>query len=267
MELLLDVSFVDKVFENYFQKSTLSNNYMLKDEYLTHIENERIYFDIDDINVFFYLKKNGFFRLYYFINTPEKSYPFENELPLVLEILYRGEKNFPIAHQYYWLRSGFSSHLSRDCYFLKNKNLERYPSDGTIKIGKAESPSDFTYAKKLIDLNLDLYTGDNLGEAEIAHFADQGLIFLSTLDGQPCGMLQAENKNNIFWLGHLVVDENYRGKGIAKALVEAYISEGIQAACNQLQLWVIQDNSAAVHLYKKYGFVYLNKSTYSMLKK
>jgi GNAT superfamily N-acetyltransferase len=267
MKLLEDISFLDGVFEQFIEQNTLTNNYMLKDEYLKHIENRNIYFDIDERNIFFYLKKSRFYRLYYFINESGKPYSFDYQIPIILEILYRGAQSFPKIHHDYWLQSGFKTHISRDCYFLKNTDLDEYSIQTTVNIKKAVSETEIFYIKKLIDENLDLYTGDILSLSEIRQFANTGLVYISYWMGEPCGVLQADIKNNIFWLGHIVVDVPYRGKGISKDLVAYYLNEGIQASCKQFQLWVIQDNLTAVSLYKKYGFKYLNKSSLSMLKK
>lgn len=267
MILVENVALLDDVFEKYFQKNTWSNNYMLKDEYVKHIESKKLFYSQEGANVYFLLQKNGFYRLYYFINEPEKYFKFSKDASIVLEILYRGEKNFPISHQQFWLNSGFQSHISRDCYFLKNKDILDFEENPDLSIQNAKSIEEIEYVKKLIDQDLDLYTGDNLSIDEISAFAKDECVYISYSDGKPCGFLQAEYKNNVFWLGHIVVDISFRGKGIAKALVNHYIMQGKSKNCSQFQLWVIQDNHAAVQLYKKYGFNYLNKSTYSMLKK
>jgi GNAT superfamily N-acetyltransferase len=227
-----------------------------------------LFYSVQGQNIYFYLQKNGFYRLYYFINQPELLYTtIASHTPIVLEILYRGEKHFPKAHLDFWLQSGFELHLSRDCYFLKNNDVNLSQEHTSIEIKNAQTMGEYTYVKNLIDQDLDLYTGDNLSIEEIEIFAKKGLVYVAYADTVPCGFLQADFKNNIFWLGHIVVDTCHRGKGIAKFLINHYLNEGMRKQCTQFQLWVIQDNLAAVSLYKKYGFVYLNKSTCSMLKK
>jgi ribosomal protein S18 acetylase RimI-like enzyme len=269
MILLEDVAFLEDVFEKYFQKTTWSNNYMLKGEYVKHIESKKLFFSQEGSNIYFLLQKNGFYRLYYFINEPEKYFITSEKLPIVLEILYRGEENFPQKHHEFWQQSGFESHLTRDCYFLKIKEIKEikeFEFSEDLHIQNAASLDEIHYAKKLIDYELDLFTGDNLSLNEVSEFAKEECVYMAYSDGKLCGFLQSEFKNNTFWLGHIVVDSTFRGKGIAKALVNHYINQGKDRKCNQFQLWVIKDNHVAVELYKKYGFTYLNKSTYSMLK-
>jgi ribosomal protein S18 acetylase RimI-like enzyme len=267
MILVEKTELLDEVFEKYFQKGTWSNNYILKDEYFEHIENQKLFYIQDDQNSYFLIKKNSFYRLYYFINEPNTFFSALTDLPVVLEILYRGEKHFPSNQSDFWIQSGFKSHLTRDCYFLKNRDLTNFDGIHDLNIQNAQTQEEFEYVKKLIDQDLDLYTGDNLTIDEIRDFARQNLLYISYMEGKPCGFLQSDDKNQVYWLGHIVVDSEFRGKGIAKSLVNHYLNEGKSRNCNQFQLWVIHDNKPAVELYKKYGFTYLNKSTCSMLKK
>jgi ribosomal protein S18 acetylase RimI-like enzyme len=267
MHLVENVSLVNDLVEKYFKKDTWSNNYMLQYEYVNHIQRKKLFYLQQDKNVYFFLDRDGFYRLYYFINEPEKYFTSLEKVPIVLEFLYRGEKYFPKTQQEFWFKSGFKSHLTRDCYFLKNIDTFDYLSNNCITIQIAQTNDEFQFVKKLIDQDLDLYTGDNLSLDEIRNFAKNECIFIAYMDEVPCGFLQAELKNNTFWLGHIVVDSKFRGKGIAKALVNHYINKGRIRKCNQFQLWVIQDNYLAVDLYKKSGFKYLNKSSYSMLRK
>lgn len=162
-----------------------------------------------------------------------------------------------------WFLFAFEQRL----LFLKNKELSINVAHSAIRIESAKSENELLYAKRLMEENLDLYTGDQLTMEEIQYFANKICLYIAYDGEQPCGMLQADLKNGVFWLGHIVVETNYRGKGIATALVDHYLNAGIRLNCNQFQLWVIQDNVPAINLYKKYGFNYMNRSTCSMLKK
>jgi ribosomal protein S18 acetylase RimI-like enzyme len=86
------------------------------------------------------------------------------------------------------------------------------------------------------------------------------------VEEQPAGFLQVNLKNKIYWLEHIVVDQKYRGRGLSKLLMHSFFQQGIAKDCRSFQLWVINENHAAVNLYLKYGFQYMNKSTISLLK-
>ena len=266
MKRVENLEVIDWLLETFMLSGTITNNYLLKDEYTRHIAMGNLFIDIDDHNAFIYLRRNGFYRVYYLINQEDQIFSFNSLQPLVLEILYRGEKNFPQNAKNFWELSGFQPHLSRDAYFLKNTSSNEILDLRPSQVIKAHSSEHISFTKRLIDEYLDLYTGDNLSLEQIEIFVSKGLVYLAFVDGQMAGILQADHKNGIFWLGHLVVDPTFRGKGVAQKLLKYYLNEGVIAKCNQFQLWVIKDNEAAVGLYKKHGFNYLNKSSFSMLK-
>ena len=266
MKRVENLEVIDWLLETFMLSGTITNNYLLKDEYTRHIAMGNLFIDIDDHNAFIYLRRNGFYRVYYLINQEDQIFSFNSLQPLVLEILYRGEKNFPQNAKNFWELSGFQPHLSRDAYFLKNTSSNEILDLRPSQVIKAHSSEHISFTKRLIDEYLDLYTGDNLSLEQIEIFVSKGLVYLAFVDGQMAGILQADHKNGIFWLGHLVVDPAFRGKGVAQKLLKYYLNEGVIAKCNQFQLWVIKDNEAAVGLYKKHGFNYLNKSSFSMLK-
>ena len=266
MKRVENLEVIDWLLETFMLSGTITNNYLLKDEYTRHIAMGNLFIDIDDHNAFIYLRRNGFYRVYYLINQEDQIFSFNSLQPLVLEILYRGEKNFPQNAKNFWELSGFQPHLSRDAYFLKNTSSNEILDLRPSQVIKAHSSEHISFTKRLIDEYLDLYTGDNLSLEQIESFVSKGLVYLALVDGQMAGILQADHKNGIFWLGHLVVDPAFRGKGVAQKLLKYYLNEGVIAKCNQFQLWVIKENEAAVGLYKKHGFNYLNKSTFSMLK-
>ena len=266
MKRVENLEVIDWLLETFMLSGTITNNYLLKDEYTRHIAMGNLFIDIDDHNAFIYLRRNGFYRVYYLINQEDRTFSFNSLQPLVLEILYRGEKNFPQNAKNFWELSGFQPHLSRDAYFLKNTSSNEILDLRPSQVIKAHSSEHISFTKRLIDEYLDLYTGDNLSLEQIEIFVSKGLVYLAFVDGQMAGILQADHKNGIFWLGHLVVDPAFRGKGVAQKLLKYYLNEGVIAKCNQFQLWVIKDNEAAVGLYKKHGFNYLNKSSFSMLK-
>jgi ribosomal protein S18 acetylase RimI-like enzyme len=270
MERIDSLPRLDELFKQFFRKETLTNNYILVQDYEQYIEEERLWFASEGDNTFFFLKKDGFFRLYYFLNDEDNLYTVPISIPVVLEILFRGNKRYPEREVGFWKNTGFEKHLRRDCYFLKASDavelVEQDISVPGFTIKKATSSQECKYAKQLIDANLDVYTGDILSMKEIKDFASEGNIYIAYQNDSPCGILQSKLKNKVFWLDHIVVDESYRGLGISKVLIDYYLQEGVIKDCAKFQLWVISDNLPAVNLYKKYQFRYLNKSTISMLK-
>jgi ribosomal protein S18 acetylase RimI-like enzyme len=73
------------------------------------------------------------------------------------------------------------------------------------------------------------------------------------------GLLALEHsvKKGEWYIDHIAVDKDYRGKGIGKALIlwaQDFIEQG-----GKLTLFVSAKNKSAIHLYKKEGFQIKNK--------
>jgi len=256
---------LDKIIVEHTFKGTLTNNYLLSKDYTKYIDERKLWFWKANSNLYLFVKKKGFYRLYYLINNFDVQEDFSN-LQIVLEIIYRGKNKMPLEHIKYWKKNSFKIHLTRDCYFFKAASvLPIYNQIEGVTIEPPKNKEDILFAKKLIDENLDLYTGDRLSLQEIENFVACGLLFCAYKNDLICGMLQADLRNNIYWLGHIVVHKDYRGMGLANLLVDNYLNEGLKLQVRQFQLWVIDENIPARNLYKKKGFAYLNKSTTSML--
>lgn len=136
----------------------------------------------------------------------------------------------------------------------------------SLKMKYADTAEEINFTKILFEQTLDKYTGDILSYQEVLGFSQKKQIVLAYYNEEPAGALQFDIKNSIVWLGHIVVANEFRGKGVANELVKAYIKDNVEDENTRYQLWVIQNNIGAVNLYHKFGFVYGNKSTASMLK-
>ena len=265
LKIIKSLDKLETIIEEHSSKDSLTNNYILSHDFKHYIEKKNIYYWNENSNLYLFVKKEGFYRLYYIINNIDVQNDF-SEIKIVLEIIYRGKNRIPLEHIKYWKKNSFKSHLTRDCYFLNASSiLPNYNKVEGVTIEHPKNKEDILLAKKLIDENLDRYTGDRLSLQEIENFVVRGLVFCAYINDLMCGMLQVDLRNNIYWLGHIVVQKDYRGMGLANLLVDNYLNEGLKLQVRQFQLWVIDKNMPAVNLYKKKGFTYLNKSTHSML--
>jgi GNAT superfamily N-acetyltransferase len=267
MKLVSNTEELDALIQKYFVKGTITNNYILTEDYLNYIHAGELFVISTASNLGFFLRKNGFYRLYYFINDPEEIMHIAAEWPVTMEILYRGEENRPVEVMNFWRKCGFTDHLSRDCMAAAPQQVDLPAANNpAIKLKYADSEAEIIFTKELLENTLDEFTGDILSYEEVKAFADKKNIICAYLEDKPCAALQFEIKNNVVWLGHIAVASGFRGKGIARELVRAYISDNAHQPKTRFQLWVIQNNSAARTLYEKFGFIYANKSTVSMIK-
>lgn len=61
-------------------------------------------------------------------------------------------------------------------------------------------------------------------------------------------------KEKISYINRLVVDENYRKKGIGQLLIDEYGKRSKKRGCKYLKLNAFENNTPAVKLYKNIGF-------------
>ena len=267
MKQLQNIDELSSLISTFFKKGTSTNNYVLLDAYTSHIAEGKLNFITTEDNVVFLLEKHDFFQLYFYINNFAQPIHLPDDRPVVMEIIYRGLSNEPAEIIDYWYEHGFNKHLTRDNLTAVWNKIEipaSKKSDTLVIFAKVES--EVVFAHQLLENALDRYTGDLLSLHELRNYCEQGNLLCAYHEGELAGVLQFEIKNKVVWLGHIAVDERFRGKGIANELVARYILENKLDDNTRYALWVIQDNIGAVNLYRKFGFVYGGKSTVSLLK-
>jgi L-amino acid N-acyltransferase YncA len=89
--------------------------------------------------------------------------------------------------------------------------------------------------------------------AQFARTADGSVVAVA--DGQVVGMLHIEVSRHGFGEFGMLVDRDWRGRGVGSALVQAAISRARSQGLHKLCLEVFVHNTAAIALYRKYGFV------------
>lgn len=267
MKRILALEELNDIISDSFKKGTITNNYMLLDVYETYIKNDKLLVSSDGINAALLLDKNDFYQLYFYLNDLGTPLHIQFDKPVVMEILYRGLANKPQKVITYWENLGFDQHISRDNMMATwNKILLPVIQQDKLQISLASNAQEVEFAKELFDHALDKYTGDRLSFEELSSLMNNENLLCAFYEKKLAGILQFEIKNKVVWLGHIAIDSQFRGKGIANELVYNYITLNKSDNNTRYALWVIQNNEPALNLYRKFGFVYGNKSTISLLK-
>ena len=267
MKKLEHLDGLNELIKSHFVRGTHTNCYFLTESFNRFIADGKLSYVVYGKNLILLLEKSGFYQLYFYLNDLSTGIDVLTDKPVVMEIVYRGEKFKPMDIIDYWLALNFKQHLTRDHMMASFENIiipENITNDCIVNY--ASSADEALFAEKVLRNSLDQFTGDLLSLDEINHFAKNRNILVAWYNNEMAGVLQFEVKNNIVWLGHIAIDERFRGKGIANELVKRYLLDNRTESATKYQLWVIQDNEAAVKLYRKFGFTYGNKSTTSMLK-
>ena len=255
----------NQLVEHYSRKGRVTNDY-LQNEAADLIIHDSLYTICGNENAVLLVRKSGFLRLYYYINSFEEQIELpQNEY--VTEILFRGEKA-PEA-EVKWLEGiGFKENLSRDQYFAKYASLTQPVKITGVKTYTATEEDDVLWAINLFNSTFDKWSGDYIPqEAVPLLIQEQAILIARDSNGSRLGALHLEQKGGAMWLNHVAVVKEARGMGVGLGLVEHYIEQGhVNGDNSRYMLWVQRQNVPAVNLYRKKGLVPMNKSTLSMIK-
>ncbi len=98
---------------------------------------------------------------------------------------------------------------------------------------------------------------------------EKSTFLVAEIDGRLAGFIAAlgnhltRNQHAAYLV--LGVREEYRGQGIATALLEQIFAWAETAAISRLELTVIKDNLNALHLYQKMGFAIEGEKIHSLM--
>ena len=250
--------------ERYNRKGRFTNDY-LQNEAADLIIHDRLYAVCGQDNTILFVQKDGFCRIYYYINNSEELLELP-ESELVTEILFRGE-SAPEAEVQWLERMGFKKNLVRDQYFAKYSFLTQPILIEGVKIDIATNDDDVLWAIRSFNASFDKWSGDFIPEAEVQLLIQEKAILMAIdSNGNRLGALHFEKRQGACWLNHVAVMPEARGKKIGRGLVEAYIEQGHVDDNSRYMLWVQRQNVSAVAMYRNKGFAPMNKSTLSMIK-
>lgn len=252
------------IVEEYGVRGCMSNDYIQR-EAADLIIHDLLYEYCGEKNAFLLVKKDGFWRVYYYLNDLDEKLILDGE-ELVTEILFRGNVGEPTGQVEYLESCGFSRNLVRDQYCAKYSSLTPPVFYEGLKIETAASAEDAKWAINLFNASFDKWSGDYIPHEKAPLLIQENAILIARDSDYRLGALHLEKKAGVTWLNHVAVTEQARGKGVGRGLVEAYIEQGHVDDSSRYQLWVQRQNIPAVNLYQKKGFTYLNKSTLSMVK-
>ncbi|GAB1448408.1 hypothetical protein MASR2M44_14170 [Bacteroidota bacterium] len=244
----------------------LTNNFLMPSVLEEQIQRGNLWIDSSLSNCCLLVDKGFCYQIYYHVNSAEEKFNLPVDKPLVLEIVYRGSLGYPEEVVSFWEKQGFAKYLKRDNLALAGAKVMPVTLNPDVVIELLNDDLAVNFAYHLFSKDLDRYTGDWRSLEEIHAYAINKQLLFAHIEGKLAGVLQMEHKNNINWLGHIAVSEEFRGRGIANSLVDRFIKHGWNGPSTKYQLWVIHDNEPAIKLYARFGFVYAGKSTASMIK-
>lgn len=264
-KIISDCSFASSLIERFKKADTKSNCYLMGPEIENLVNEGRLLYVTDNINVFLLEDKGNCYRIHYMINSVDKDFRVEADKPLMLEILFRGNDGLPEEIVGYWEKQGFHRNLVRKHLAAKYNDLH-YASDRKELIHIANSEEEAEFSQSLFNHSFDPYSGDYISRKEALELTKHGQILIAQNDGKALGALHFYNVGKCAWIGHVAVCSDARGHGLGQALVSEFIRINHIDEKSRYALWVQEQNIAAVAMYERFGFKYAGKSSLSMIK-
>ena len=269
MKKLTNISEYNEIVEKYRQKGCISNDY-IQQEVADLMIHDALFADCYIQNAFLFVKKEVGVRVYYYINDFEEKADFSEYKDLVVEILFRGD--VPKEEIEYLSQCGFSVNLIRDQYAAMYKDLaENVSFVPDIVVDTAKTMQVVKTACELFNDSFDSLSGDFIPESEYRNLLESEsiLVVWSADRSSFLGALHQIKVGAVNVIGHVAVMKHARGRGVGKALVDAFVEWNKNPETmekTRYQLWVQRQNKAAVKMYVHKGFKFLNKSTISLIK-
>lgn len=257
-----------EIVEKYGRKGCVINDFLQR-EVETLISAGKLFESCYKENAFLFIQKDTCLRVYYYLNDLNETVAFDGD-DFVVEILYRGDSFYPSDIVAYLEKCGFQTNLVRDLYCLRYKELnhEILGIDlSDIDIHFADTIKEAKMCITLFNESFDSYSGNYINELDLPALIENKNLYVATQNGMFMGSLHvSKGGNNLYWMDHLAVSKEARGKHVATKLFMRYISDVHENDGTRYQLWTQRQNEIAVNMYKKLGFKYLGKSTLSMIR-
>lgn len=257
-----------EIVERYGQKGCASNDFIQREAADLVIHN-LLYEYCGEKNAFVLVKKDEFYRVYYYINDYGEYLTIPEEI-LETEILFRGMIGEPTEVVEYLERYGFKRHLVRDQYAAMYKDLQPTIPHEEIIVQPALTLVGVQGAFELFNQYFDKYSGDYVGPEQYESLLSSGNVLIAWhkegSEAQFLGALHQTVENNVAWISHVAVKETARGHHVGQALMDAFVERNMTSEKSRYMLWVQKQNKPAVAMYEKKGFKYVGKSSLSMIK-
>lgn len=217
-------------------------------------------------NLLLFVSGDAGTRVYLYLNDDSECFDF-SESDYVVELLYRGAGNVPQRMVDYLTACGFSINVVREQYAGVEARMVDSRVNVDINVKPAESLDDVMKAINLFNRSFDRLSGDFLPESDCVRlFENQAILIAYGTGGEWCGALHHSITGRVATINHLAIDETYRGRHIANALIAAFRKENVAKGANRYSVWCQRQNEPAVRMYTRNGFCTTGKSTLSLIK-
>ncbi len=165
----------------------------------------------------------------------------------------------------------FIKEISTSCGFELHTSLRRMSF--ILKENIFEEDDDVTFAElEDIDCLFDMFNAafDPVSERiptkeQLKKYIKQKAVLICRKQRRIAGFAVVEIQKKTMYLKHLLTNSDFRRQGIAEKILKKafFLSKG----CIRFILWVIDSNTPAISLYKKFGYNFETLSNYTFVLK
>ncbi len=242
MKKITDYSEVSPLILKYFKKGVMTNNFLTPQDYKSEISEGRLFYENGDEFLNLYVKRDGFFIMYFYIFSVDFLFP-EIDAPIVCDV---PEEFVEIMENNSFKR------------ITERIALEKPEDVGESYFKTLATEDDAAEIFSLMEKSFDKFSGFLPNLSQIRDECREGLFKVEKNSGEILGVLRTGKKGKVLVIKHLLTNEKFRGRGVAKSLVS-----GIK---EKSTVWTGEKNTPAINLYKSMGFLRNGKKSIVYMK-
>ncbi len=258
MKKVEEIGEINSLVSSYMKKGVLTNNFIMQDKYMEYISSGSLYYEDTGKLLVLLADHKNHWRIYYHIRELDAEIELPKDKPLVFELVYRNENEALRNQLDFWEQKGFKPYIHRLRMNGNPENLNVIQSNSTGRVIYADTKQTGEI-QQLITEAFDRYLGCVPIMAELEEYIKKNEVLAAEdEDGRLQGILHIGSKNSTYFIWHLLVMSEARGKGVAKRLLTHFFNNinSSDKTNTKLQLWVKKDNVSARGLYEAAGLKY-----------
>ena len=275
MKLVKDAAHFNQIVRDFKARDTIrhTNCYLMPSKVSGYAQASRMSWYQENEVLVFLCEEDDFYYFYYFLG-PGFSADVEHNLPsltkpLISELIYtlNGDNSEILALMAYWASYGFDPYRTNRRMILvvdktRGSNIMK-PKIPGYKLAFAD-PAHLNEIYKMWKDYLDIYTAPIPGPPKIADLISKSEIITAVSEsGILAAALQIGLSGNRSCVERIAVDKRHRRKGLAQALLDFNFS--LDLGISLYYLWVNQDNTPAINLYKKNGYSFDSRASTQLI--
>lgn len=268
MELVKNLDHYNELLNQAKSKGNLkfSNCLFLKQDIIDLTNKNNLFYKFVENGIFFFKNNKNLVYLYYYLNSFRNINLNGINKNLMIELVDRKNSNRAKSHVEEWEKSGFSKYCTNREMILtlseeKKEHIYDEEKDFTIRLGYLEETDRILklWAANLDEISMPLPTKDEL----VKLIKNNQIVVLLANGKKLVGAMQFSIENNRSLFSHIVIDKNFRNKGLGTKMINYCLK---YSSVDKFYLWVNENNKKAIDIYTKLGYEFSTKISIQLLK-